>query len=221
VKIGASSSVQTPRERGRSLTAIGAVRIQRLVVEAERFREVVEVRVLEDQVPVSEIGREVAVRDGDLHSPIILVVHLHVPVDLHGAHVRGAVQEIRSAGRRRWRAGATTGAESGQVVILCAPVDNPRQLGQATRRSLAKFVRMRYSRINAELLSGGGRRERVVHDGGVRRLTRAGALGAGDDRVVVERRERDAARRRCHRLRVAARHVPCHCDQNPSSEPTV
>ena len=78
---------------------------------------------------------------------------------------------------------------------------------------MRQIQRMEYSRINAELLRNG----RVADDdrrGGVRaRRACARALGAGDDRCGVKRREGDAARGRCQRLREAARYVPCHCGQ--------
>lgn len=67
-----------------------SISVQRFVAEAERLGEVLEVGVLCHQVPKRVVSRNVAVGDGDLHSPVFLIVELDMPMDLYGAHVISA-----------------------------------------------------------------------------------------------------------------------------------
>lgn len=70
----------------------GLVRDDGFVVEAEDLGDVVEIRVLSHEGPLCEVHPVVEVGDGDLHSPVVFVVHLHVPVDSYRAHVVRALQ---------------------------------------------------------------------------------------------------------------------------------
>ena len=49
--------------------------------------------MLNNQVPLAVVHSEVEVCDGDLHSPVVLAVLLHVPVDFYGAHVGSALHK--------------------------------------------------------------------------------------------------------------------------------
>lgn len=69
-----------------------AIRGERLGGEAESLREVEEVLVLDDDVPVTVIHLEVSVRNRHFGSPVIDVVLLDVPVNLHRAHIIRTVE---------------------------------------------------------------------------------------------------------------------------------
>ena len=49
--------------------------------------------MLDDESLLHVVQPAVEVCDGDLHSPVVLVVDLHVPVHADGAHVVGALQQ--------------------------------------------------------------------------------------------------------------------------------
>jgi hypothetical protein len=46
-----------------------------------------------DQVPLRVIHAEVEVCDSDFHSPVLLVVELHMPVNSYRAHVGSALDK--------------------------------------------------------------------------------------------------------------------------------
>lgn len=71
----------------------GAVWTEGLVVEAEDLGDIAEIRVLNYESPLRVIQPIVQVGYGDLHSPVVLVVHLHMPVHPHWTHVIGALQQ--------------------------------------------------------------------------------------------------------------------------------
>lgn len=64
-----------------------------LVVEAEELGDIVEVRVLDDKGPLCVVQAVVEVGDGDLGTPVVLVVELHMPVHADGAHMVSALQQ--------------------------------------------------------------------------------------------------------------------------------
>lgn len=66
-----------------------------LVVEAEHLCDIVEVGVLHDQSPLGVVQAVVEVGDGDLGTPVVLVVELYVPVHADRAHMVGALQQGR------------------------------------------------------------------------------------------------------------------------------
>lgn len=77
-----------------------------MVVEAEELRQAVQVGVLHDQVPVAVVLHLVVVVDRQLHTPVLPVVRLHVPVHADRAHVLGApddrgVRVVVAAGQCR------------------------------------------------------------------------------------------------------------------------
>jgi hypothetical protein len=84
----------------RSLTGVASIWIQGLVREAESLGEVVKIGMLGNHIPVGEVLGEVSVRDGKLHTPVLLVVDVDMPVDFHRTHILGAVQNIGHVGTR-------------------------------------------------------------------------------------------------------------------------
>lgn len=78
--------LEEPAMVGRYLTD-AAIRSQGFVVETEDRSKVVEVGVLGDQVPLGVVHPVVEVRNRDLHSPVLLVVELDMPVHSYRTHV--------------------------------------------------------------------------------------------------------------------------------------
>ncbi len=62
----------------------------------------------------------IAVRHGDLDSPILLVISLHMPVDLHRAHVVRAVQDMGRTTDRKTHVGA--GDDIREIFVPCVSV---------------------------------------------------------------------------------------------------
>jgi hypothetical protein len=83
-----------------SLTGVASIWIQGLVREAESLGEVVKIGMLGNHIPVGEVLGEVSVRDGKLHTPVLLIVDVDMPVDFHRTHILGAVQNIGHVGTR-------------------------------------------------------------------------------------------------------------------------
>lgn len=52
--------------------------------------------VLNDESPLAEVQPVVEVGDADFNAPVVLVVHLDMPVHTNGAHMVGAVEQRRT-----------------------------------------------------------------------------------------------------------------------------
>lgn len=61
------------------------------MIEAKDLGEVIQVGMLHNQVPLGEVHSIVEICDGDLHSPVLLVIELDVPMDTDWAHMAGAL----------------------------------------------------------------------------------------------------------------------------------
>nr|GMD37513.1 Os03g0416250 [Ipomoea batatas] len=66
---------------------------KRLVIEAEDLGDIVEIGVLSHKSPLGVVHLVVEVGDSDLHSPIILVIDLHMPMHSYRAHMLSALQQ--------------------------------------------------------------------------------------------------------------------------------
>lgn len=66
---------------------------QRLVVEAENLGDIVEIGMLSHKSPLGVVHLVVEVGHSNLHSPIILVIDLHMPMHSYGTHVLSALQQ--------------------------------------------------------------------------------------------------------------------------------
>lgn len=69
----------------------GGVGNKRLVIEAKNLSHIVEIWVLNDESPLRVVHPVVEVSNGDLCPPVVLVVHLYVPVHPNGAHMVSAL----------------------------------------------------------------------------------------------------------------------------------
>ena len=69
------------------------IRDERFVIEAENLRDIVEIGVLCNESPLSIVHPIVEVSDGNLHTQIFLIVHLHVPMQPNRAHMMCALQQ--------------------------------------------------------------------------------------------------------------------------------
>lgn len=74
------------------------VRCQSFVIETERLREVIEVRVLHNQIPLCIIQSIVEVCNCDFDTPIVLVVDLDMPMNSNRAHVIRTLDQRRITG---------------------------------------------------------------------------------------------------------------------------
>lgn len=70
-----------------------SIRIKWFVVKAEKLSEIVEVRMLSDQIPLCVIHVVVKVCDCDLHSPVLFVVSFYMPMNSDGTHMLCTLQE--------------------------------------------------------------------------------------------------------------------------------
>lgn len=70
-----------------------SVRIKRFVVKAEKLSEIVEVGMLNDQIPLRVVRIVVKVCDCDLHSPVLFVVCFYMPMNSDGTHMLCTLQE--------------------------------------------------------------------------------------------------------------------------------
>ena len=77
----------------RSIIYLASIWSKWLVVEAKQLGDIIEVRMLSDQIPLCVIHAVVEVRNRDLHSPIFLIVEFHMPVDSDRAHVRSTLDK--------------------------------------------------------------------------------------------------------------------------------
>lgn len=66
--------------------------LKRLVIKAENLGDVVKIWMLNSKSPQRVIQPVIEIRYGDLHSPIVLIVDLHMPVDPDWAHMMSALQ---------------------------------------------------------------------------------------------------------------------------------
>lgn len=73
----------------------GLVGNKRLVIETENLRHIVEVWVLYNETPKCVVYPIVEVCNGNLHSPVVFIVDLHMPVHPNRAHVVCALQQGR------------------------------------------------------------------------------------------------------------------------------
>lgn len=76
--------------KSRALT-YGLVGDKRLVVKAENLSHVVEIGMLRHKSPLCVVQFVIEISDRYLHSPIILVVKLHVPVHPYWTHMMSAL----------------------------------------------------------------------------------------------------------------------------------
>jgi hypothetical protein len=71
----------------------GFIGNQRLVIEAENLCHVVKIWMLHNKTPKRVVHPVVEVCNGNLHTPVVLIVELHMPVHSDRAHVVRALQQ--------------------------------------------------------------------------------------------------------------------------------
>lgn len=71
----------------------GFIGEKRLVLKAEDLGDIVEIGMLHHKGPLSVVQPVIKVGDSNLHTPIILVVELHMPVHTYRAHMMRALQQ--------------------------------------------------------------------------------------------------------------------------------
>nr|GMD56904.1 protein COBRA-like [Ipomoea batatas] len=91
----------------REVLTDGTVGDNRFVIEAENLSDIVEIRVLNNKSPERIVHSVVEVCDGNLDSPVCLVVNLHMPVNSDWAHVLCAL--ATSVARARAKQGEVLG----------------------------------------------------------------------------------------------------------------
>lgn len=79
----------------------GLIGKKRLVVKAENLCHVIKIWMLYNETPECVIHPIVKVCNGNLHTPIVFIVELHMPVHADGAHVVCALQQRRVVFPRR------------------------------------------------------------------------------------------------------------------------
>lgn len=67
-----------------------------LVCKVKNLSDIVEIWVLNNKIPVRVIHPVVEIGDGDLHTPILPVIDLNMPVHLDRAHMFCALQQLIS-----------------------------------------------------------------------------------------------------------------------------
>ena len=65
----------------------GLVRKKRLVIETKDLSDIVEIGMLNNKRPLAVVPPKVEIGDGNLDSPISLVVELQVPVHTYRTHM--------------------------------------------------------------------------------------------------------------------------------------
>ena len=69
------------------------VRTKRFVVKTEKLSDIVEVGMLNNQIPLRVIHIVVEVCDCDLHTPVLFVVSFYMPVNSDGTHMLRTLQQ--------------------------------------------------------------------------------------------------------------------------------
>ena len=67
---------------------------ERLVVKAKNLSDVVEIWMLSNKRPLCIVHLVVEIGDGHFHSPILLVIELHMPMHTNWAHVLCALYDF-------------------------------------------------------------------------------------------------------------------------------
>lgn len=69
------------------------IRSQWFVVKAENLSKVIKIGVLNNQIPLRVIHPVVEICNGDLHTPVFLVIKLHMPMNSNRAHMFSALNQ--------------------------------------------------------------------------------------------------------------------------------
>lgn len=191
IPINPSPSLPRKWKWNRQALTYGLIGDQRLVIKAKNLSNIVEVWMLNNKGPQCVVQPVVEVGYGDLHTPVVLIVDLQMPVHPNRAHVVRALQQ-------RYVIFSWSVYSHHTQKFGIAPASPSMGLGA-------------YKKTGIYANAGGGYGSLL--DTVIFVLAATSTRRARSDCFIVERREGDTATWIFpgSELWISASHIPCHC----------